>query len=82
MARVRPISTSPSRAPRRSSFSKANSLWHQARSVVTGTVKQYAETATTLVRDLGGPAKGELGVVLPLWGEGEPAVKLAIWVAF
>ena len=38
--------------------------------------------ATTLVRDLGGPAKGELGVVLPLWGEGEPAVKLAIWVAF
>ena len=33
------------------SFSKANSLWHQARSVVTGTVKQYAETATTLVRE-------------------------------
>ena len=33
------------------SFSRANSLWHQARSVVTGTVKQSAETATTLVRE-------------------------------
>ena len=38
--------------------------------------------ATTLVRDLYGPAKGELGVVLPLWGEGEPAVKLGVWFAF
>ena len=33
------------------SFTRANSLSHQARSVVTGTVKQYAETATTLVRE-------------------------------
>ena len=23
-----------------------------------------------------------LGVVLPLWGEGEPAVKLGVWFAF
>lgn len=38
--------------------------------------------ATTLVRDLGGPAKGELGVVLPIWGEGEPAVKLGVWFVF
>ncbi|NHF74799.1 hypothetical protein G7044_16885 [Paracoccus sp. 12-3] len=38
--------------------------------------------ATTLVRDLGGPAKGELGVVLPIWGEGDPAVKLGVWLAF
>ena len=38
--------------------------------------------ATTLVRDLGGPAKGELGVILPIWGEGEPAVKLGVWLTF
>ena len=33
------------------SFTRANSLWHQARSTVTHTVKQYAETATMLVRE-------------------------------
>ncbi|MBA4491258.1 hypothetical protein H1S04_10850 [Paracoccus sp. S1E-3] len=38
--------------------------------------------AATLVRDLVGPAKGEMGMVLPLWGDGEQAVKLAVWFAF
>jgi len=33
------------------SFTKANSVWHQARSTMTHAVKQYAETATTLVRE-------------------------------
>ena len=32
------------------SFTKANSLWHQARSAVTDTVREYAETATAVVR--------------------------------
>ena len=34
-----------------SSISMANDLWRQTRSSVTHTVKQAAETATTLVRD-------------------------------
>ncbi|CAG1009384.1 hypothetical protein BURK1_03653 [Burkholderiales bacterium] len=33
------------------SFTAANSLWRQARSTVTQTVKQVADTATTLVRE-------------------------------
>lgn len=34
-----------------SSFANANSLWHRGRSTVTRTVKEYAEAATTLVRE-------------------------------
>ena len=32
-------------------FTRANALWRRTRDTVTGTVKAYAETATTLVRE-------------------------------
>lgn len=38
--------------------------------------------ATSIVRDLAGPAKIELGAIAPLSGEGEPAVKLGTWLEF
>ncbi|MDP5309152.1 hypothetical protein [Paracoccus spongiarum] len=41
-----------------------------------------AKLATSLVHDLGGPVKIEAGVVLPLSGGGEQAVKLGSWLEF
>ncbi|KGJ05910.1 hypothetical protein IT41_04370 [Paracoccus halophilus] len=38
--------------------------------------------ASSVVRDLAGPAKIELGLVLPLAGDGEAAVKLGSWLEF
>lgn len=38
--------------------------------------------ATSVVHDIAGPAKGELGLVVPLWGDGEAALKYGLWVAF
>lgn len=38
--------------------------------------------ALSLVRDLAGPAKIELGTILPLTGEGEKALKLGTWLEF
>lgn len=38
--------------------------------------------AISAVRDLWGPAKLELGLIEPLTGEGERAVKLGTWVEF
>ena len=41
-----------------------------------------ARLAGSVVRDIGGPAKLELGVVAPLSGPGEWAVKLGTWLEF
>ncbi len=41
-----------------------------------------AKLATSVVRDLAGPAKIELGVIMPLAGEGEPALKIGTWIQF
>jgi len=41
-----------------------------------------AKLAVTAVRDLIGPARLELGMIEPLSGPGERAVKLGLWVAF
>ena len=41
-----------------------------------------AKLATSVVRDLTGPAKIELGVIMPLAGEGEPALKIGTWIQF
>lgn len=41
-----------------------------------------SKLATSLVRDLGGPARLELGVVTPLSGAGERAVRLGTWLEF
>lgn len=38
--------------------------------------------AASVVRDLAGPAKVEVGVIAPLSGPGEVAVKLGTWVEF
>lgn len=41
-----------------------------------------SKLAVSVVRDLWGPAKLELGVIEPLSGSGETAVKLGTWVEF
>ncbi|SMO87884.1 hypothetical protein [Paracoccus laeviglucosivorans] len=41
-----------------------------------------SKLATSVVRDLWGPAKVELGVITPLSGQGEEAVKLGTWFEF
>lgn len=41
-----------------------------------------SKLATSVVRDLWGPAKVELGVITPLSGQGEEAVKLGTWLEF
>lgn len=41
-----------------------------------------AKLATSVVRDLSGPAKIELGVILPVSGDGEEALKLGTWLEF
>lgn len=38
-----------------------------------------AKFAGSVVRDLYGPAKIDLGVVMPITGPGEPAVKIGLW---
>jgi len=41
-----------------------------------------ASLATTVVRDLAGPVRLEVGAVLPLSGAGETAVRIGTWVEF
>lgn len=41
-----------------------------------------ARLASSVVQDIGGPAKLELGVVLPLAGPGEKALKIGTWLEF
>lgn len=41
-----------------------------------------AKLATSLVYDLGGPAKIELGLVTPISGSGEQAVRFGTWLEF
>lgn len=41
-----------------------------------------AKLALSVIGDVGGPAKIELGVIQPLTGPGEPALKLGSWVEF
>ncbi|HRO13895.1 MAG TPA: hypothetical protein PLL33_02420 [Paracoccus sp. (in: a-proteobacteria)] len=38
--------------------------------------------ASSIVRDLSGPAKVELGVIAPLSGPGSPALKIGSWLEF
>jgi hypothetical protein len=38
--------------------------------------------ATSVVRDLAGPAKIELGLIVPFAGEGELAIKIGTWIQF
>lgn len=41
-----------------------------------------AKLATSLVRDLPGPARIEAGLIAPLSGPGEPALKIGTWLEF
>jgi hypothetical protein len=41
-----------------------------------------SKLATSIVRDLGGPAKLELGLVAPISGPGEAAIRLGTWLEF
>ncbi|TBN38689.1 hypothetical protein EYE42_12415 [Paracoccus subflavus] len=41
-----------------------------------------ARLATSLVRDVPGPAQIEAGVIAPLAGPGEPALKIGTWLEF
>ena len=41
-----------------------------------------ARLASSLVYDLWQPAKVELGIVTPIQGDGEPALKLGMWLEF
>lgn len=41
-----------------------------------------SKLATSVVRDLGGPAKLELGLVAPISGPGEAAIRLGTWLEF
>lgn len=41
-----------------------------------------SKVAISAVRDLAGPARGELGLILPLSGQGELALRLGTWIEF
>lgn len=41
-----------------------------------------AKLAGSVVQDIAGPAKIELGVIAPLSGDGEPALKIGSWLEF
>ena len=41
-----------------------------------------ARLATSLVYDFGGPAKVELGVVAPISGSGQAALRIGTWLQF
>ena len=46
------------------------------------TLRDQKKMQFLVVRDLTGPAKIELGVIMPLAGEGEPALKIGTWIQF
>jgi hypothetical protein len=59
------------------SFNRANTLWHKARRTMTSTVRTYADTAVTIVRDTLPRSLPKVGLPVSVKVKAAPKRKLA-----